>query len=201
MVEDTQCSFCHRHHYEVLNLIASPEDGIYICSQCVEEFYPTPPEHLLHKYSSKKKNSPNSLLKTIHNFFNSEHPLNDPICSFCNHNYPQPQFLITNSNDTAFICNRCMEVCKNVIEERTKDLRNFISHWQQELKSSQTSDNFSYPKQKHLLEKIEYWVDFKPSDAQNFLPLLDMMLKQPEISKKITKRIELIKSEILEIDE
>lgn len=68
MIEDSQCSFCHRYHYEVLNLIASPEKGIYICSQCVEDFYPTPPEDVLYHPIKKKKKKTNSFFDMIEIF-------------------------------------------------------------------------------------------------------------------------------------
>lgn len=93
-----------------------------------------------------------------------------------------------------------MEICRNVLDAKTEDLTTFITYWEQELEAPENTD-FSYPKQKYLLEKIEYWLDFKPSEAQKFIPLLDMMLNLNDISEKIVKRINLIKSEITQIDD
>lgn len=199
MSENVQCSFCQRYHFEVPNMISGPEN-IHICNHCIKDFHPDPPENMLYQPKNNKRSY--SFINNARN--QNDQPQNSP-CSFCGlyHNQQQVNYLIANDNVDAIICDNCLQVCKTAIEdERNKNdenLNNFIAYWKQELSSPM--EEFSYQKQKHLFRSVEDWLDFKPSEAQKFIPLLDMMLNLNDISEKIVNRINLIKSEITQIDD
>lgn len=198
MSTEHQCSFCGRLHYEVAHLIASPSPnrGIYICTQCLEDFLPTPPQEMLYHPKPKKKRKPStSLMDNIKKLFEQDEHVIAVHCSFCGRFHRKTNFLIVNKNYTAFICDRCLEISQVAVDEYKADINEFISYWEKQVAAAKNSE-FTYEKQKHLLRQIEDWIDYDTSQASRLLPLLDAMLELDDLSEKIAQRIVLVKSGI-----
>ena len=200
MSQELQCSFCKRFHFEVSRLVAGPQENTYLCSQCIDDFLPNPPDDML--YRPRKKKTSSNLINTFKDLLEQENSVPTHACSFCNLDYSQVDYLIANSAFRVFICKNCLEISKDAIQQditkSNKNLKSFINQWQQQLESA-SENGIMYLNQKFLLRQIEDWVDARPSKAKWLMTLLDLLSETKGVSPKITKRIDLVKSEISEL--
>lgn len=105
---ELRCSFCGHYQSQVKKLIAGP--GVYICDECTELSMEIIEEEL----RKEGRDTPDH--DHTHEETGQQIPkLGELRCSFCGHYQSQVKRLITGPE--VYICDECIELCGEIIEE------------------------------------------------------------------------------------
>jgi ATP-dependent protease Clp ATPase subunit len=95
------CSFCGKSQKQVRKLIAGPQ--VYICDGCLG------PVHAVIAEPSRTVSTPIATIQQVSDEAGAEQ------CSFCGK--PRRQVAAMTSTGDARICNECLELCDQIVDE------------------------------------------------------------------------------------
>lgn len=98
------CSFCGNNQKQVKKLIAGP--GVYICELCISG------AHAVIAEPARTVSTPIATIQQVSDEAGSEQ------CSFCGK--PRHQVAAMTSTADARICNECLELCDEILDEELR---------------------------------------------------------------------------------